>query len=311
MEARFIEQATDEVSGWDRALYAFLAEKERRTGSRRTVEGYGRMLRHFFASAGKPPDRVTSQDAFAWAYAAGLSGKPPSQVTIGARLACLSSFYKFLVRMGALTSNPCHALERPKVQPSPPRGLQADDIRQLLAVLPDTPVGLRDRAIILTLTLTGRRRAEVLNLKAGDLSAEDGRVWYRYRGKGGKTGKRELPRPAYQAAVAALSAFGWDVGAMPPDASLWPARRGDTRGITSGTFYGNLQRYFKLAGLAPAGVHIFRHSAAKLRRDAGESIEDVSRFLDHTSLAVTTVYLRRLEGEADGGWAKVAEAIGA
>jgi hypothetical protein len=34
------------------------------------------------------------------------------------------------------------------------------------------------------------------------------------------------------------------------------------------------------------------------------------RFLDHSSLAVTTVYLRRLEGQADTVWAKVAEAIG-
>ena len=33
----------------------------------------------------------------------------------------------------------------------------------------------------------------------------------------------------------------------------------------------------------------------------GESIEDVSRFLDHSSLAVTTTYLRRLEGQEDWG----------
>jgi integrase len=58
-------------------------------------------------------------------------------------------------------------------------------------------------------------------------------------------------------------------------------------------------------------VHIFRHSAAKLRRDAGESVEEVSRFLDHSSLAVTTTYLRRLEGQEDKNWAAVAEAIGA
>jgi integrase len=57
--------------------------------------------------------------------------------------------------------------------------------------------------------------------------------------------------------------------------------------------------------------YIFRHTAAKLRRDTGETVEDVSRFLDHSSLAVTTVYLRRLEGEQDKSWAKVAEAIGA
>ena len=36
-----------ETAAWERALYAFLAEKERRSGSRRTVEGYSRMLQHF------------------------------------------------------------------------------------------------------------------------------------------------------------------------------------------------------------------------------------------------------------------------
>jgi integrase len=74
--------------------------------------------------------------------------------------------------------------------------------------------------------------------------------------------------------------------------------------------YEQLRRYLRKAGMAPAGVHILRHTAAKLRRDAGESIEDVSRFLDHSSLAVTTVYLRRLEGQEDKGWGRVAEAIG-
>ena len=38
-------------------------------------------------------------------------------------------------------------------------------------------------------------------------------------------------------------------------------------------------------------------------------MEDVSRFLDHSNLATTT-YLRRLEGQEDLSWAKVAAAIG-
>jgi site-specific recombinase XerD len=297
------------AEGWERSLYAFLAEKERRSGSRRTVVGYSRMLQHFFGTVGKPPDRVTSAEVFAWGYGVGLSGKQPSSITIGARLACLSSFYRFLIRMDIVSSNPCDALERPRVQMAPPRGLSADNIRRLLAVIPETPVGLRDRAIILTLTLTGRRRAEVLNMVVGDLTHEEGRTWYRYRGKGNKQGKRELPEPAFVAITAALSAFGRDIAAMSPDAPLWPSSAND-RGVTSGTFYGNLRRYLKAAGLPLAGVHIFRHSAAKLRRDAGESIENVSRFLDHSSLQVTSIYLRRLEGEADGSWGKVAAAIG-
>jgi integrase len=98
---------------------------------------------------------------------------------------------------------------------------------------------------------------------------------------------------------------------MSPHESLWPspvATGGE--GLRSATFYGRFRRYLVKADLPPAGLHILRHTAAKLRRDAGESIEDVSRFLDHSSLAVTSTYLRRLEGQEDKGWGKVAEALG-
>ena len=83
----------DSARGWERALYAFLAEKERRSGSRRTVEAYSRMIQDFFSRTAKQPDEVKGPDVFAWAHGKGVSGKEPSAVTIGARIACLSSFY--------------------------------------------------------------------------------------------------------------------------------------------------------------------------------------------------------------------------
>src|SRR6266571_9068840 len=208
-----------EIDQWDQALYAFLAEKERRSGSRRTVESYSRMLQHFFGLVAKTPERITSPEVFGWAHGVGLSGRRPSSITIGARLACLSSFYKFLIRMGLMAANPCEAIERPKTAPGQPRGLSADDIKKLLTVIPDTPTGLRDRALVLTLTFTGRRRAEVINLTAGSIVHEGDKVFYEYRGKGGKTGKRELPRPAYEAIVVALAAWNKDLATMPPDES--------------------------------------------------------------------------------------------
>jgi integrase/recombinase XerC len=298
-----------DASAWERALYAFLAEKEKRSGSRRTVESYSRMLQHFFGSAHKTPDQVTSPEVLAWAHGIGLSGREPSANTVGARAACLSSFYKFLIRMGTMTANPCDALERPKVQQSVARGYTADDVRRLLAIVPDTVAGRRDRAIILTLVLTGRRRAEVINLKAKDISVEDERAFYSYRGKGGKAGRRELPRPAFDAIVRSLADVGKQLEVMTPDESLWQAGAGE-RGVTSATFYNRLIKCQRSARLQGTGIHIFRHTAAKLRRDAGDSIESVSQFLDHSSLAVTTVYLRRLEGQTDESWGKVAEAIG-
>ena len=45
----------ESASTWDRTLYAFLAEKHRRSGSRRTVDAYSRMLNDFFGRAGMTP----------------------------------------------------------------------------------------------------------------------------------------------------------------------------------------------------------------------------------------------------------------
>ncbi|MGC8635376.1 MAG: site-specific integrase, partial [Candidatus Limnocylindrales bacterium] len=180
---RLLPAASGDADPWHQALYAFLVEKGARSGSRRTVEGYGRMLWPLFAELGTTPDQVAPGDVLAWAHGVGKSGRTPSAVTIGARIACLSSFYRFLIRMGLLTSNPCDALQRPRTSPAPARGLSADEVRRLLSVVPDTARGRRDRAILLVFILTGRRRTEVIDLKAGDLSVEDGTCFYAYRGK--------------------------------------------------------------------------------------------------------------------------------
>jgi site-specific recombinase XerC len=93
---------------------------------------------------------------FGWAYGKGLSGRVPSSTTIGARIACLSSFYRLLIRMSMVQANPCDALERPKTKATAPRGLSGSEVQRLLAIVPNTPPGLRDRAIILTLVLNGQ-----------------------------------------------------------------------------------------------------------------------------------------------------------
>ena len=301
-------QLRDDVPAWAQTVVAFLAEKERRSGSRRTVEGYARMLWPFLTRVGSP-DQVTPAHVLAWAYGMGASGREPSSATVGARIACLSSYYRFLIRMTITKANPCDALERPRTVQAVARGLSAAEVRRLLAVVPDTVAGRRDRALLLTFVLTGRRRAEVIGLTAGDISVEGETAFYSYRGKGGKRGRRELPRPAYEALCATLRDAGLSVADMESGGSLWQAAAG-VRGISSSTFYARFRRYLRLAGLAPTGLHVLRHTAAKLRRDAGASIEAVSSFLDHSSLAVTSVYLRRLEGEVDRTWPEVAVAIG-
>ena len=236
-------------------------------------------------------------------------GREPSPVTVGARLACISSFFKFLIRLDLLKANPCDPMERPKPRPGAPSGLSAPQVQQLLHVIPDTTKGRRDLAIVLTLVLTGRRRSEVINLTAGDIAFDDSAVFYRYTGKGGIRGRRELPRPALAAIRRSLGDIGKDLASMHPTESLWQAGAGP-QGVSSATFYNRFRGYLAKAGLPLSGVHVLRHTAAKLRRDVGESVESVSQFLDHSSLAVTTTYLRRLEGQRDAAWHGVATVIG-
>jgi hypothetical protein len=61
-----------EASRWDQALCAFLVEKHNRSGSRRTVESYSRMLWHFFKAT--TPDQVTPAVVLSYATASGCQG---------------------------------------------------------------------------------------------------------------------------------------------------------------------------------------------------------------------------------------------
>jgi hypothetical protein len=83
--ANAIAYLDESPQGWERSLYAFLAEKQRRSGSLRTVQSYARMLQHFFSRVAKTPDAVTSQEVFAWPTAAASQARShrPSRLTPG------------------------------------------------------------------------------------------------------------------------------------------------------------------------------------------------------------------------------------
>jgi integrase len=252
-----------------------------------------------------PADPGSTDDP-GWVFLSHRAGEP-RPLTMNALSLMLTRRYH--AGGGSLRTFGSHRIRHATATLNVNNGVPLEEVRRLLSVVPDTVRGRRDRAILVVLVLTGRRRAEVIGLRAGDLSLEGETVFYSYRGKGGKRGRRELPRPAFEAIRATLADCGKELASMAPDESLWQAGAGP-QGISSGTFYGRFRRYLQAAGLTPTGLHVLRHTAAKLRRDAGASIEAVSAFLDHSSLTVTTVYLRRLEGETDRTWPDVAVAIG-
>ena len=113
---------------------------------------------------------------------------------------------------------------------------------------------------------------------------------------------RELPAPALLAIADSLAASGRSIEALAPDERLFP--------VSSAAFYANLRRYAARAGLVGVTPHVLRHSAAKLRRDGGATLEQVSALLGHRNLATTATYLARLEGDEDTGWRTAAALLG-
>lgn len=286
---------------WKAVAGAYLAEVAQRTGSTRTPQEYARYIERFLAGIDDPAE-ATPPQLHAFAYGPGPSGRLPSSSTVGVRLAALRGFYDFARRMRLVDRNPADDVKRPKAQEPTPRGLSADELRLLLDAVPKTPSGARDGAIIITAVMTGLRRAELLALRAGDLEHRGGAVYYHVRTKGGSLRHRELPAPAYDAIEKALEAQGTPLETLADDAPLFA--------ISSHGFYKNLKSYATRAGLKDVTPHVLRHSAAKLRRDTGASIEAVGTFLGHRSLHTTSRYLARLEGEQDTGWQGVADALG-
>ena len=69
MTTRYLVSDTS-VSVWDQCIYGFLVEKERRYGSKGTVETYSGMLFQFFGALGKTPDQVAATEVFGYAQVA-------------------------------------------------------------------------------------------------------------------------------------------------------------------------------------------------------------------------------------------------
>lgn len=121
-------------------------------------------------------------------------------------------------------------------------------------------------------------------------------------GEGGQVRRRELPVPGWTAITTYLDAADRPFLTLDPDALLFP--------ISGQGYSANLDRFSRRAGLGHLTPHGLRHSAAKLRRATGASLEDVQTLLGHRTLATTSRYLARLEAETDAGWVAAASAIG-
>ena len=80
--------------------------------------------------------------------------------------------------------NPADGLRGPRQDKKLPHFLQRDDMRRLLAAPSgETPLGLRDRAILETLYSAGLRVSELTGLNVDDVDLDDGLATVRGKGR--------------------------------------------------------------------------------------------------------------------------------
>jgi len=163
---------------------------------------------------------------------------------------------------------------------------QAQVLALLQACDPATPVGSRDRAVIVLMRRLALRSAEVAALRLEDVDWVGGTVLV--RGKGGRVDRMPLPVDVGEALVSYLQTGR-------------PATRERTvfvRAVAPFTPLGSssvsciVGRTARRAGLGTVHGHRLRHTAASETLNAGAGLDEVAQLLRHDGAASTVIYAK-------------------
>jgi integrase/recombinase XerD len=209
--------------------------------------------------------------------------------SIARRLSSLRRFYALQLQHGTLSADPTLRVRAPKLPRRLPKNLAERDVEALLATPDvDSPLGVRDRAMLETLYATGLRVSELVGLKLAQVSLDAGVVLV--LGKGSKERLVPLGEEAigwlerYLATTRAALA-----GDAKTDALFVTARRGP---LTRQAFWALIKRYGRKAGIPAQSLspHVLRHAFATHLLNHGADLRVVQLLLGHADITTTTIY---------------------
>jgi len=284
---------------------AFLEALRNRAVSEHTLSSYEFDLKGFqeFLSSRKirfqAIDHLVIRDFLSHLYDRKLQ-----KSSIARKLACLRSFFKFLVRDGRLKANPAELISSPRLPKKLPSYLPE---AEAVAVV-ETPQGtsvrdLRDRAILELLYASGVRLRELVGLNDESLDLQQRLV--RVLGKGRKQRIVPFGEPAAQALAAYLEARDAaglstpeEDGRVPLFVGMWGARINPrvVRSIVEKT-------RLSIPSGRRLSTHTLRHTFATHLLERGADLRAIQELLGHSSLATTQKYthvtLEHLRAEYD------------
>jgi len=268
-----------------RNFFAYL--KNERGLSERTLTAYqrdvGQLLKFLEVEAIKRPDQVTQHHIralIAQKHRKGLGGKSLQRM-----LSALRSFFRWMLREGIAQHNPAKAVRAPKSPRHLPATLDADTIGQLLDIPTNTPLAVRDKAIMELFYSSGLRLSELAGLHWQQIDLSSGMVTV--SGKGNRSRMVPVGRIAADALLEWRKVQGQYAALEEPH--VFVSQRGNP--ISPRTIQARIRYWAKHQGM-PQNIypHLLRHSFASHMLESSGDLRGVQELLGHADISTTQIY---------------------
>ncbi len=203
-------------------------------------------------------------------------------------LVAIRGLFQFLIGEEILEANPIEELESPKIPKILPAILTLNEVVQLLEQ-PNlqTPMGIRDRAMLEVLYATGMRVSELTQLPMNQVNLEAGYVLV--FGKGSKERIIPLGSEAMKWIALYLETAREKLAKRKESPCLFINRMGS--GMSRQQLWKSIKTYGLRAGLRKRITpHLLRHSFATHLLEGGADLRSVQMMLGHVDISTTQIY---------------------
>ena len=226
-------------------------------------------------------------------WLANLQVKGASRTTISRRAVSIRLFTKWALKNKYIATDIGASLATPKGHRTLPEVLGIDDAKLAMdsmatrAAEEETPMSLRDVAMVEILYASGARVAELCGLNLADIDYN--RQTIQVLGKGNKERVIPIGNPAMRALKKWLEDGRAHMMNEKSEKAVFLGARGkriDQRAVRSVVY----EALSAIEGIERMGPHALRHSAATHLLEGGADLRTVQEILGHASLATTQIY---------------------
>jgi len=219
--------------------------------------------------------------------------KGGARTSLSRRITSIRLFTKWAVKNNYLAKDVGTTLATPKGHRILPDVLEIDEAKTAMdslatrATEEQTPLSLRDAAIVEMLYATGARVGELCGLDFNDIDYD--RQTIRVLGKGNKERTIPFGNPALRALTSWLKQGRDQIAQTHSGDAVFIGARGkriDQRTVRPVVY----EALSAIEGIERMGPHALRHSAATHLLEGGADLRTVQEILGHASLATTQIY---------------------